>query len=120
MNIIIDVLPPSVNNYWGYSLKGYVYRKVEAKQWLTYASSIIRNKKKSMYTTAVEIGITVNYSKLNRDLDNMLKAILDCLQYAGIIKNDNMKYVEAIHIFKGERVDKGKENIEIEIYEIEK
>ena len=120
MNIIIDVLPPSVNNYWGYSLKGYVYRKVEAKQWLTYASSIIRNKKKSMYTTAVEIGITVNYSKLNQDLDNMLKAILDCLRYANVIKNDNMKCVEAIHIYKGDKVAKGKESVEIQVDKIEK
>jgi len=118
MRIIIDVLPPSVNNYWGYSPKGYVYRKADAKQWLTYASAL--TKKKVPFDTPVEIFVTVNYSKLNRDLDNMLKAILDCLRYANVIKNDNMKCVEAIHIYKGDKVAKGKESVEIQVDKIEK
>lgn len=34
--------------------------------------------------------VNVYYSHNNHDIDNSLKTILDCLQYAGAITNDNL------------------------------
>ena len=120
MKVTIDYLPPSVNSYWKRGKGGNIYRTQEATNWLTYASAIIRQKKRTLFETPVEIYITVNYENEKRDLDGFCKLTLDCLQYAGVIKNDNLRYVHNIFLYKGERQPKGKGSLEVEVVEIEK
>lgn len=57
------------------------------------------------------------YHTSNRpDLDNAFKVILDCLQYAGVIKNDR----DCIEIFARKLVDKTNPRVEIALHVIER
>lgn len=49
-------------------------------------------------STPFEIGGTICYADARHDLDNGIKTLLDCLQMAGVIKNDSQ--CREIHIRK--------------------
>ncbi len=58
--------------------------------------------------------VTVYYDTNVCDLDNSLKTLLDCLQYAHAITDDNLCY----QILATKRIDRSKPRIEFEIKEI--
>jgi Holliday junction resolvase RusA-like endonuclease len=58
--------------------------------------------------------IDVYYDSRRPDLDNSLKVVLDCLQKAQAIKNDN----KCLEIIAKKRLDKEKPRIEFEIIPI--
>lgn len=60
--------------------------------------------------------VDVYYDSNRPDLDNGLKVILDCLQYAGVIKNDR----SCIEIFARKLVDKTNPRVEIALHVIER
>ena len=47
----------------------------------------------------------VNKRKLAGDVDNYAKAIADALQLAGILKDDNLRHVQAVHCQAGHGAD---------------
>ena len=59
--------------------------------------------------------IDVYYDSRRPDLDNSLKVVLDCLQKAQAIKNDN----KCLEIIAKKRLDKEKPRIEFEIIPIQ-
>lgn len=61
-----------------------------------------------------EFCIDVYYPSLRSDLDNSLKVVLDCLQKAKVIKNDN----RCVKILAQKFVDKKDPRIEFEIKEV--
>jgi crossover junction endodeoxyribonuclease RusA len=82
--------PPTVNTYWRQyqgriliSAKGREYRKAVADQVL-----IQRAAKHIDYAMRVEIE-AFRPDRRRRDLDNLLKAALDSLTYAGVIEDDS-------------------------------
>jgi crossover junction endodeoxyribonuclease RusA len=81
--------PPTVNTYWRningrtiISAKGREYRKVVADQVL-----IQRGVKHLDYALQVTIA-AYRPDRRRRDLDNLLKAILDSLTHAGVMEDD--------------------------------
>lgn len=58
------------------------------------------------------INLTVYYPSRRADLDNSLKIILDCLQKAGAIKNDN----KCVEIVAHRKLDKENPRIEFNLY----
>jgi len=46
-----------------------------------------------------------------RDLDNLLKSVLDCLEASGVIENDNL--IESLSIYRAERVAGGQLEVQI-------
>lgn len=88
--------PPSLNRLWRVG-NGKLYRSAEYVAW----------RKEAAWEARLQAGprkidgrfrITINVVRPDnrqRDLDNLLKAALDCLQHAGIIKNDkNCDWIE--------------------------
>ena len=59
--------------------------------------------------------ITVYESSNAYDLDNCLKTVLDCLQYAGAITNDNL----CVGILATKRIDRDHPRIEYGLEELE-
>jgi|10_taG_2_1085330.scaffolds.fasta_scaffold30739_2 crossover junction endodeoxyribonuclease RusA len=83
--------PPSVNTYWRYG-KGRFYI---SKKGIAYRDQVILNcmqaklfKKMLLGTLSVSIW-AYPPDKRHRDIDNLLKAVLDALEHAGVYKNDN-------------------------------
>ena len=81
--------PPTVNTYWRnfngrtiISAKGREYRKAVADQVL-----IQRADKQIYYAVKVEIEC-FRPDRRRRDLDNLLKALLDSMTHAGVMQDD--------------------------------
>lgn len=82
--------PPSINHYWRHakgrhyiSLEGSVYR--ETVFWST-------TKHRSQFKPEDRLSVHIEAyppDKRKRDLDNILKSLLDALQHAGIYKDDS-------------------------------
>ena len=70
--------------------KGKVYRSADYEKWRTASAWDARmqagpNKITGCFKITVKV---VKPDMRHRDLDNLLKALLDCLQHAGVIAND--------------------------------
>lgn len=81
--------PPSVNHYFAQSGKrtfitpaGLAFRKAVYLECIPFQESELFNKKLNMFICAFPPDHRV------RDLDNILKALQDALQYGRIYKND--------------------------------
>lgn len=74
-------------------------------------SGELRNK---MITEYFELHIDVYYPSGRADLDNSLKIVLDCLQKAGAIKNDN----KCCKIIAQRFIDKKEPRIEFNLLEL--
>lgn len=93
----IDGLPPSVNtSYRGKAGKFgrcVFYKKREVKQWQTDAKHRLVGSAKHLDLPLMgKLRLTIIcYTKNERrmDVDNRIKAVQDCLQDAGIIKDDS-------------------------------
>jgi Holliday junction resolvase RusA-like endonuclease len=72
------------------------------------------NLRDKMITGFFEIEIDVYYPSMRSDLDNSLKVVLDCLQKAKAIKNDN----KCSKIIARRFVDKVNPRIEFNILEV--
>jgi crossover junction endodeoxyribonuclease RusA len=106
MNVIKIILPfpPSVNRLWRTSKTGGVYKSTKYSTWSTHAKWSVREQVRSKQITG-PFKLTINAvrpDKRQRDLDNLFKATLDCLQASGVITNDsNAVWLEAKWVEKG-------------------
>lgn len=83
--------PPSVNRLWRASKGGTVYRSPAYVVWRKQAAwEIIAQAKKNKIKGPFKLEMTVQRpDQRKRDLDNLLKAVLDALQDAGTIDSDS-------------------------------
>lgn len=83
--------PPTVNNYWKHNRNGKTYLSKEARQYKQCVGLHVYQVKPHCcpYTTPVAVEIAA-YPPDNRarDLDNLLKVLLDALEDTGIVAND--------------------------------
>lgn len=94
--------PPSVNHYWR-RFKNRYFVSAEGKK---YRDQVYYECKKIIAHFSSEDRIAVNIDayppdKRRRDLDNILKSLLDSLQYAGIYQDDNQ--IDRLCIVRKER-----------------
>jgi crossover junction endodeoxyribonuclease RusA len=95
--------PPSVNTYWRnfngrvlISAKGREYRKAVADQvWIQRAAKHID------YAVKVEIK-AYRPDRRRRDLDNLLKALLDSMTHAGVMEDDAL--IEDLRVYWADEV----------------
>lgn len=88
----INTLPPSVNSIYRTGRAGQRYKKPEVLEWQEDIAEFMREDWKEKDTYTGEILVQVLFVVPNRrrwDVDNRLKALLDCLQIAGVIKDDS-------------------------------
>jgi len=94
--------PPSVNRYWR-SVNGRVVLSREGRAYREHAQHLARQSKP--FRGEVWLRIVVSPpDRRNRDMDNVLKAILDALQHAGVYLDDSQVselYVRRCPVKKG-------------------
>lgn len=109
--------PPSVNRLYRAtsrnSGKPGVYEIDKAKEYKKEVFVLIKNKKLEGFGSArVEVDIKAYPpDRYRRDLDNILKAIIDSLEKAGVYKNDSQ--IDRIQIERKQVVPGGSVLIEI-------
>lgn len=96
---LIFTIPPSVNHL--YRRRGnQTFRSRRYNAWLATNSMTIQN---AHPWTDYPCGILITIHggtgwRINRDLDNTLKAFLDLLQSVGILASDDSRHVQGISI----------------------
>lgn len=81
--------PPSINHYWRHTKNGHyisnegkAYRELVFYSCLNYQGRLPDNARLSINIEAFPP------DRRKRDLDNVLKSLLDALQYAGVYQDD--------------------------------
>lgn len=108
MKVILP-LPETTNTAYKFAGR-HMYKTDKAKVWEKEAYYILKKLRQKMIIKPVSLQIGL-YLKRDRDIDGSLKPILDCLQLAGIIKNDSQ--IELLSVAK--LVSKENPRVEIEI-----
>lgn len=108
--MIVDLpYPPSVNHYWLAS--GHRrYISPAGQRFRSDAGYLIQAARRGQKATnsRVEVSVSVEVyppDRRRRDLDNILKPILDALQHSGVIEDDSQ--VAELRVNRCERVKGG-------------
>lgn len=82
--------PPSINHYWRHTKNGhYISNEGKSYRELVLYSLIKQN---GMYKKEFRLSVDIEAyppDKRKRDLDNVLKSLLDALQHAGVYEDDS-------------------------------
>ena len=109
--------PPSANHYWFLVACKGGGRKVIGKKGKEYRESVKAAVGASEGLSG-RLKLTVSAhapDKRKRDLDNILKALLDSLEEAGVYADDNQ--IDELHVFRKQPIKGGQ--VIVEIMEIE-
>lgn len=81
--------PPSVNHYWGHrDSRRFLSPKV--KGWRREATALVRAARKVTLSGPVAVALYLYPpDRRRRDLDNVIKAVLDALVLGGLLKDDS-------------------------------
>ena len=115
VRVMLKGLPPTVNHMYRTGRNGIRYKRIEVEEWQEEVSGIIREAwgEKPPYEGNVEVRVLFRVKDNRRwDIDNRLKALFDCLEEGGAIKNDTQ-----IWGIKAQRVSGEKDMTEIEMIE---
>lgn len=104
--------PPSVNHYYN-NFRG---RRIISDRGRSYRQNVIEvfNAKKCLGNLDGDLSMTIRVhppDRRRRDLDNILKAVLDSLQHAGAYEDDSQ--IHRLLVIKDEVIKNGKLEIEI-------
>ena len=85
--------PPSLNNYYHANGYGGLYVSKEGKVYRKRVCGEIYKQTRNKIRINTEVSVVIDTyppDRRRRDIDNILKCLLDALQDSGIIKNDNL------------------------------
>jgi Holliday junction resolvase RusA-like endonuclease len=107
MRIHLDILPPTVNEMYKRSRTSF-YKSAEAKQAIEAVQWLMKSqyRGKPIKTDGISVSVNMNCKNKLRDIDGMLKSLLDCGN--GILWTDD-KLISELHVFKL----KGKDTIDL-------
>jgi crossover junction endodeoxyribonuclease RusA len=120
--VIIIPYPPSVNTYWR-AVKGRVIISKRGREYRdavytainsAFESDDVEDPRPLLGRLQVKITATMP-DRRRRDIDNINKAALDALGYAGVFGDDEQ--IDDLHVLRGEVMKPG--CLEVEIKEIE-
>lgn len=114
--------PPSVNRYWRHPTRGALAgRHLISEEGRRYRVSVIEVVRSTQTCERMQGSLCVRIDayppdRRRRDLDNILKSLLDSITHAGVIEDDSL--IDDLHIVRRELRKNGA--IEIQIFESEK
>lgn len=82
--------PPTINHYYRYS-KGSVKLGTAGLLYRENVKAAVWSEQGKIVTMRLRVGVSIELTMPDRrvrDIDNVLKALLDALQYAGVYRND--------------------------------
>jgi crossover junction endodeoxyribonuclease RusA len=109
--------PPSANTYYRHVSRGPLAGRVllgEAGRAYRKAVDAVVAQARARKALAVPLEVRIAAfppDRRKRDLDNLLKSVLDCLEASGVIENDNL--IESLSIYRAERVAGGQLEVQI-------
>lgn len=117
MKYVIVPLPPSVNNLFATVRGGRRVKSKAYKAWIAESVPTIEKlfRHESPYAVLMTVCGKVNKQ---RDIDNMVKPILDCLVQCGVIDNDTIAHVKRVTIEVKEGVWEPCVQVEVKPYEV--
>lgn len=106
LTLEIPGLPPTVNQMYR-NTSTHRYKRPEVKDWQEDIASLMSKQwnRKAVTPSAVKapccrrVAVVVTFTVKSRrswDMDNRLKALLDCLEIGGVIANDNQ--IDALNV----------------------
>jgi crossover junction endodeoxyribonuclease RusA len=105
--------PPSVNHLYGRSKWGGEYIKPEGKQFYALTAMLISKHSNAFPSQRLSVTIKMHPpDKRKRDLDNVLKAILDSVTKANVWTDDNQ--IDRLLIERAEVIKHGSIILKIE------
>ena len=106
LNIEIDGLPPSVNAMYRTSNSSVRYKRAEVSHWQDKVSKQMRQEWNDPYPYDGKVQVHIIFSVENNrrwDIDNRVKALLDCLMKGGVIEDDSQIWGLFVERVKGEQ-----------------
>lgn len=100
MTVTIPV-PPSANSVTGHG-RGRHYRSHEYAAWLRAAAAAIRMSQGAEVAPPAVVHIRVGRIRANRDIDNLVKPVLDVLREAGVLADDDTRHVREVRVWLDE------------------
>ena len=109
-------LPPTVNQMYRTGRNGMRYKRLYVSNWQEETAVKIREAwDKEAYTGKVGVYIVLGFKGNRRwDIDNRLKALLDCLELGGVIRDDSQIWGIDVRKERGE-----KDKVELQMMEYE-
>ena len=114
--LLLSGLPPSANQMYRTGRNGNRYKRREVSDWQEETAELVREAwgKPEAYTGEVEVHVVFTVREKRRwDVDNRLKALLDCLALGGVIEDDSQ--ISGITAFRREG-ELSQTQIEVERY----
>ena len=94
--IIVDITPKPASRP-RCSRQGRVYTDPGYREWLeTFSALVEKQWHRRPLDTVSHMEVVISGPSRRGDIDNHLKSILDGLQYAKVLRSDNLKVVDSI------------------------
>jgi len=93
--------PPSVNHYWNQRGQGGRYISAFGKAYREEVWVEFKRRYPGRKPLACRVGVRIFASppdNVRRDLDNILKSILDSMQHAGVYQDDSQ--IDALEVYR--------------------
>ena len=83
--------PPSMNEYWHHDRRGRVYIAQSGKTFRTTVGWVVKQARANeRYADRLSVSVQLWMpDKRRRDIDNVLKPLLDALEHAGVYEDDS-------------------------------
>lgn len=105
--------PPALNHYYRFG-RGHFYISAEGQKYRQTTCAIVRQMYLPRLSGPVKVGIVaVLPDKRRRDIDGLLKCLLDSLGHAGLYEDDSQ--IVKLSIEKRHRLPNEEAHLEVEI-----